>query len=107
MTTIPEPVASFVAAVNRQDEPAFLGGFTDTGYVDDWGRVFSGRDAIKAWSDVEFLGSHGTLTPDTVTEEGDTVTVVGDWASSHANGRSRFEFTVAGDKIAAMIIREG
>lgn len=107
MTTTPEPVASFVAAVNRHDEAAFLGAFTEDGSVDDWGRVFTGREAIKGWSDVEFLGARGTLTPEAVTEDGDTVTVVGDWASTHANGRSRFTFTVAGDKIAAMIIREG
>lgn len=44
---IPEPVASFIAAVNRHDGEAFLAAFTADGVVDDWGRAFPGRDAIK------------------------------------------------------------
>ncbi len=104
---IPEPVASFVETVNRHDEDGFLQAFTDDGFVDDWGRVFSGRDAIKGWSDKEFIGSQGTLTPQQVTVDGTTVTVVGDWRSNHANGLSSFAFEVAGDRLASMTIREG
>lgn len=48
---IPEPVASFLDAVNRHDACAFLDAFAPDGEVDDWGRVFSGRAAIKTWSD--------------------------------------------------------
>src|SRR5690625_6857001 len=54
--TIPEPVASFIEAVNRHDEAAFLDAFTSNGTVDDWGRVFTGRDEIKRWSEKEFIG---------------------------------------------------
>lgn len=104
---VPEPVASFVDAVNRHDETAFLDAFTAEGAVDDWGRVFTGRDEIKAWSDREFIGATGTLTPEEVTTEGGTVTVVGDWRSSHANGRSSFAFEVDGDLVTRMTIREG
>lgn len=107
MTDIPEPVASFVEAVNRHDEAAFLAAFTDDGFVDDWGRTFTGRDEIKAWSDREFIGSDGTLTPEEVSVDGDTVVVVGDWRSNHANGRSRFAFDVAGERVASMSISEG
>lgn len=38
---------------------------------------------------------------------GEGVTVVGDWRSNHANGLSSFAFTVEGDRIARMTIREG
>lgn len=107
METIPEPVASFVDAVNRHDEDAFLDAFAEGGFVDDWGRIFAGRDVIKGWSDQEFIGATGTLTPEEVTVAGDSVTVVGDWSSTHANGRSSFAFEVTGDKIASMTIREG
>ncbi|GAA3283059.1 nuclear transport factor 2 family protein [Nesterenkonia halobia] len=105
--TIPEPVASFLAAVNRHDEQAFLDAFAPDGAVDDWGRTFTGREQIKTWSDKEFIGSHGTLTVEEVDTAGDTVTVIGDWRSNHANGRSRFVFDVHGDKLAKMTIREG
>ena len=33
------------------------------------------------------------------------VTVIGDWRSQHANGRSRFTFLPDGDAIAMMTIR--
>lgn len=106
--TIPEPVASFIDAVNRHDEKAFLDAFTAPGgMVDDWGRIFTGRDAIKAWSDKEFIGATGTLTPEEVTRAGDEVTVIGDWRSTHANGRSSFTFAIDGNHISRMTIREG
>lgn len=106
-TDIPEAVASFIDRVNAHDEQAFLDAFTSNGAVDDWGRTFTGRDAVKAWSDKEFIGSHGTLTVEDVAASGNQVTVVGDWRSTHANGRSKFIFVVDGDKIAKMTIREG
>ncbi len=104
---IPSPVAEFIERVNAGDEAAFLDAFTAEGFVDDWGRVFTGRDAIQGWSSVEFIGSKGVLTPEVVTVDGDTVTVTGDWRSNHANGRSEFTFAVAGDELASMTIREG
>ena len=104
---IPEPVASFIDAVNRHDEQAFLDAFAHGGYVDDWGREFRDRDQIKAWSDKEFIGAQGTLTPEELDIEGDVITVKGDWASTHANGFSSFEFVTDGDTIASMTIREG
>jgi hypothetical protein len=29
--------------------------------VDDWGREFAGTDAIRCWSDREFIGQHVNL----------------------------------------------
>lgn len=105
--SIPQPVASFIDVVNRHDESGFLNAFTETGQVDDWGRTFTGREEIKRWSDKEFIGSLGTLTPEEVFEEGGEIVVIGDWRSNHANGRSRFAFNIEGDEIQKMTIREG
>lgn len=105
---IPAPVNAFIEAVNAHDEDAFLGAFTaPDGFVDDWGRIFTGRDAIKAWSDKEFLGARGTLTPEEVSTDANRTTVIGDWRSTHANGRSSFTFDLDGEAIASMTIREG
>lgn len=104
---IPEPVAGFIDTVNAHDAQGFLDAFTTDGTVDDWGREFTGRDAIKAWSDKEFIGSRGTLAVEDVDDTGDTVTVIGDWRSNHANGRSKFVFETDGDKLTKMTIREG
>lgn len=104
---LPEPVNSFIDHVNAHDEKAFDTSFSAEPVVDDWGRTFTGLDEIKAWSDKEFIGSNGVLTVEEVTTAPDTVTVVGDWRSTHANGRSQFTFAISGDKIAKMTIREG
>lgn len=105
--SIPEPIAAFIVAVNTGDEKAFLGAFAAGGAVDDWGRAFTGRAAIKKWSDIEFLGAKGTFTPERVTVDDQQITVVGDWRSTHANGRSSFRFDLAVNKITLMTIREG
>lgn len=104
---IPNPIAGFIDVVNAHDEQGFLDAFTPEGVVDDWGREFNGREAIKAWSDKEFIGATGTITPEEVSTDGDRVTVIGDWRSTHANRRSSFAFDLDGDKIAKMTIREG
>ncbi|GAB3730782.1 nuclear transport factor 2-like protein [Nocardiopsis nanhaiensis] len=104
---IPEPVASFVGSVNNHDEQAFLDAFTEDGVVDDWGREFQGREAIKAWSDGEFIGAKGILSVQSAQPTDEGVTLVGDWRSNHANGLSSFAFTIEGDRIARMTIREG
>ncbi|TSI12129.1 nuclear transport factor 2 family protein [Brevibacterium aurantiacum] len=105
--TVPEPVASFIDRVNAHDDEAFLDAFTPNGVVDDWGRNFTGQEEIKAWSDQEFIGSQGTLAIEEASVAGNLVTVVGDWRSNHANGRSMFIFEVNGNKLAKMTIREG
>ncbi|GAA4753937.1 nuclear transport factor 2 family protein [Gordonia alkaliphila] len=105
-TELTGPVAAFVETVNKHDD-AFLDFFTDDGFVDDWGRIFTGRDAIQDWSDKEFIGAKGTMTVTQVDTDGDDIVVIADWRSSWANGLSRFTFRPAGDKFAAMIIREG
>lgn len=104
---IPEPVASFIAAINHHDDDAFIGAFTSNAFVDDWGTKYDGLVAIKTWSDRELLGANGTFTPATVSHDSTTVTVTGDWRSSFANGPSLFRFVIDGEKIASMTIREG
>lgn len=104
---IPAPIDRFIDSVNDGDEASFLAAFTDSAFVDDWGRVFSGRAAIKNWSSVEFIGSAGVFTPQSASAEGATVTVTGDWRSNHANGPSEFTFILDAGKISSMTIREG
>jgi hypothetical protein len=106
-TQLPEPVAAFVDTVNAGDTIGFLDSFTPDGIVDDWGRRFCDREAIRAWSDAEFIGAQGRMTVTKVATGDSTVEVVADWRSTRANGLSRFTFTLAGDKIAMMRIGAG
>ncbi len=101
----PYPIKEFIAVVNAHDEQGFLDAFADHGVVDDWGREFTGRAAIKSWSDEEFIGANGTMDVQRVEVDSDRVVVVADWRSTHANGLSEFTFDVDGDRIGRMTIR--
>lgn len=107
LTAAPAPIDDFIGAVNAHDEQRFLGSFTADGVVNDWGREFAGREAIKAWSDDEFIGANGTIDVTKVEERNGEIQVTADWRSTHANGLSLFAFTVHGDKIAQMRITAG
>jgi hypothetical protein len=66
MSQLPSPVERAIAAANHGDTDAFLATFTADGVVDDWGREFVGREAIRGWSDREFIGVQVALTVTTV-----------------------------------------
>jgi hypothetical protein len=102
---IPEPVARLLDAANRHDTDAFLAGFSPDGVVDDWGREFAGADAIRGWSDAEFIGVEVTLDVQEATRDGDDITVGALVGGGGFNGPSHFTFTVSGDRVARMAIR--
>jgi hypothetical protein len=103
---LPEPVARLLQAANDHDTDAFLAGFTVDGVVDDWGREFAGADAIRGWSDKEFIGVDVTLEVVAVTTEGDTTTVDARVGGSGFNGPSHFAFAVSDGLVARMTVRE-
>ena len=102
----PEPVARLLQAANEHDTDAFLAGFTHDGVVDDWGREFAGAEAIRGWSDKEFIGVDVTLVVVGVTTQGDTTTVEAQVGGSGFNGPSHFTFAIRGGLVARMTIRE-
>ena len=103
-TTLPEPVARLLAAANSGDTEGFLDAFAPDGSVNDWGRVFTGRDEIKAWSDAEFIGVDVSLdvTADITTGEYSTITAT--VGGRGFNGQSHFSFTVTDDLVQEMTI---
>jgi hypothetical protein len=103
---IPAPVRSLLDAANGHDVGAFLAGFTDDGVVDDWGREFAGADAIRGWSDNEFIGVDVVLTVDDVTSAGDDTTIAAEVGGRGFNGPSHFTFTVRDGLVSRMTIRE-
>jgi hypothetical protein len=106
MTTpaLPEPVGRAVSAATAGDTDGFLAAFTPDGAVDDWGRVFTGPDAIRGWSDAEFIGKQVTLDVTGVRTDGDVVTVSAQVGGSGFNGPSDFAFTVSADRVSLMRI---
>lgn len=105
--TLPPLIESLREAVNAGDTEAFLALFAEDGAVDDWGRRFAGKAAIRSWSDKELIGAHGTLTFGEVFEVSDTrVRLVADWKSSFFSGPGIFTFTLADSRIAEMTITQ-
>ncbi|WP_431817785.1 nuclear transport factor 2 family protein [Gordonia jacobaea] len=105
-TSLPAPVAASIDATNAGDLHAFLDAFTPDGSVDDWGRVFTGPDAITGWSDNEFIGENVTLDVTKATTAGADTVVIATVGGDGFNGPSTFTYTVSGDKLSRMTIRE-
>ncbi|UWE12412.1 nuclear transport factor 2 family protein [Actinacidiphila bryophytorum] len=101
---LPIPVAAALEAANAGAIEDFLHAFADDGAVDDWGREFRGHDAIRAWSDAEFIGKQVRLDVTGCRTEGDTTTVSAQVGGNGYNGPSDFAFTVRGDRVALMRI---
>jgi hypothetical protein len=106
VTAPPAPVTAAIDAANAGDTAAFLGTFTADGYVDDWGRTFRGADAIRGWSDAEFIGKQVRLDVDMVEVRGADVVVLATVGGHGFNGPSHFTFRVEGGRNASMTIRE-
>jgi hypothetical protein len=101
---LPIPVAAALEAASAGNTEDFLAAFAPQGAVDDWGRVFRGHDAIRRWSDAEFIGKEVTLRVTGTRTEGDTTTVSAEVGGKGFNGPSDFAFTVEGDHVALMRI---
>ena len=106
MTDIPAPVHRLLDAVNDGNTDQFLASFTADGFVDDWGRVFTGADELRGWSDNELIGKQATLTATSTTTDGASVTVIATVGGNGFNGPSTFTFVIDGDRVAGMTIRE-
>ena len=105
MTELPTPVAALIDAANATDTEAFLGSLTADAVVDDWGREFRGPDAIRGWSDKEFIGVAVELTVEGSESSGADTTVAAQVGGKGFNGPSHFTFRVSGDRVARMTIR--
>ena len=105
MPELPEPVARLIAAANANDTEAFLAAMTPDGVVDDWGREFRGPDAVRGWSDAEFIGVAVTLDVTEVAERDGETVVAAQVGGDGFTGPSHFSFAVDGDRVGRMTIR--
>lgn len=104
-TNLPATIENFIKVVNVGDNEKFLSFFDkEKGVINDWGRKFVGHQAIKGWSDKEFIGAKGKMTPTKVEKNGEEYKVFADWKSNFYSGASLFIFTLDGEKIKEMRI---
>ena len=95
-TLLPTPVRRLLDAVHRGDADAFAGLFGTDGVVDDWGRLFTGRDQVRGWSDREFIGLNGRLTIHRIMQP-PPVLIVTIGTDGGYNGPSTLTFTLSPD----------
>ena len=100
--TMPAPVRALVAATNAGDTDAFLDAFASDGLVNDWGREFRGREAIRKWSDQEFIGAHCQLDVISAHSDDAKTVLVAEVTSSGFNGRTTFTVEQQGGAVAAL-----
>ncbi|GAA1445393.1 nuclear transport factor 2 family protein [Leifsonia poae] len=101
---VPPIVAAAIAAANAHDTDAFLDAFAPGGAVDDWGRVFTGPEAIRGWSDREFIGVDVTLGDLRGDPVDGGVAVTAQVGGRGFNGPSTFTFLVGDAGIERMTI---
>jgi hypothetical protein len=101
----PAAVAKLLEAANANDTEAFLATFVRDGVVDDWGREFVGADAIRGWSDSEFIGKRVSLEVRDVQHQGELTVVTAEVGGDGFNGPSHFSFSIDGDLVSRMTIR--
>jgi hypothetical protein len=63
------------------------------------------HDAVRGWSDREFIGAHGQMTVQKVEQRKNVVTVKADWKSKYYSGPSCFEFVLDGEQIQQLRIK--
>ena len=101
---LPAAVSRVIEATNAGDSAAFVDAFTEDGFVDDWGRTFTGPEEIGRWNDAENIGVHARLDVQEVSVDGDIVVARLAVTGGGFNGPSTFTFEVAGDRVRSMRI---
>lgn len=104
---LPPALDAFRDAVNAGDTAAFIAMFPEDGIVEDWGRRFSGHQAILGWSAKELIGARGTLTYGEVVEiKNDRIVLEAHWASTFFTGPGIFSFVLDGALIRELKISD-
>ncbi|WP_327172746.1 nuclear transport factor 2 family protein [Streptomyces sp. NBC_01336] len=101
---LPPIVNASLEAANAHDTDAWLMTFSPGGAVNDWGRVFTGHDAMRDWSDTEFIGANVDLRVTELRKQDDSITLTAQVGGDGFNGLSHFEFTVQDERITLMRI---
>jgi hypothetical protein len=101
---LPDPISRFVEVVNQGDTESFLDFFPTDGLVEDSGRRFVGRNAIREWSNREFIGAKGRMTVTDIKKTKYEISVTADWVSNYFTGPSRFVFVLKDKKIQELHI---
>jgi ketosteroid isomerase-like protein len=105
-TKLPKPIADYFQAANAHNSDAVAAAFADDAVVVDESRERHGSAAIKEWSDEvnEKYKPHAELTD--VAEVDDKTVVTAEVSGTFPGSpvQLRYNFTLKGDRIAALLI---
>jgi len=104
MTELEPAIRRMIDATNRGDDDAFLDAFAQDATIDDWGRTFTGPDEIAGWNARENIGVHSHIEATSVERRAEEIVVGVQVTGEGYNGGGAFTFTLAGDRIARMVI---
>jgi hypothetical protein len=104
MPDLEPAIRQMIEATNNADDATFLDAFAEGATIDDWGRTFTGRTEIAGWNDRENIGVHSHIEATSVERRGDEIVVGVQVTGDGYNGGGAFAFTLAGDRIARMVI---
>lgn len=102
----PRAIRTFIDSTNEEDTEGFLAVFADDATLDDWGRVFHGPAGIASWNQTDNIGKHSRFDVVEVAQgsaPGQYVVTV-DVTGEGYNGLGTMTFTVAGDRVASLVI---
>ena len=104
---LPEPVATYLAAVKASDAEMFVLCFADDARVRDEGRDYWGIDAIRSWKRETEAKYKYVIEPLTASVSGEIVKLharlTGDFPGSPVE--LNYTFTLANDKITSLEIQ--
>ena len=101
---LPAAAQRVVDAINAADTEAFVAGFTDDGYVDDWGRVLRSAEGVRQWASSDAIGAGARIEVFEAHTVGDTTEIRFNWTSRVFNGESSAFVTVSGDRVSSFRI---
>ena len=104
MPDLEPAIRQMIEATNSADDDAFLDAFAEDATIDDWGRTFTGHDEIAGWNDRENIGVHSHIEATSVERRGEEIVVGVQVTGGGYNGGGAFTFTLAGNRIARMVI---
>jgi hypothetical protein len=105
-TSVPAPLQAFIDTTNRGESEAFAAVFTEDALLDDWGRVFHGRDGVASWNRTDNIGKHAhfELVGIEETDDPDQVVATLTVSGEGFNGTGPMTFTFRDGRIARLVI---
>jgi hypothetical protein len=88
LDSTPAAVTRPLNAAKANDTERFLAAFAEDGVVDDWGREFVGTDAIRGWSDREFIGKNVILDIRSIERDGDATVITAEVGGDGSTARA-------------------